>query len=84
MLVNLRAEMVRYGITQSDIAEALGLSRRAVSSRICETVPITIFELTVIRDIFFPDYSLDYLFDSKPRFAVPVQKAGMAGALLIR
>ena len=66
MLVNLRAEMVRYGISEADIANAIGRERRAVKNRLIGSVKISAKDIKIIRDSFFPNLSLDYLLSEAP------------------
>lgn len=61
-LSNLEAEMKRKKITRSDIAELLGLSYRTVHSRFNGESDWNYSECIKIRDTFFPDMLLDYLF----------------------
>ena len=59
---NLKAEMKRYGITQSDVAELLGMSTNNASLKINGKVPFTMEEAWEIVDKFFPEATIDYLF----------------------
>ena len=62
---NLKAEMRRDGITQAEIANALGMSRDNFCMKVNERIPTTISEATDIKRKFFPELSIDYLFESK-------------------
>lgn len=66
MLVNLQAEMVRFGVTPAAIAKVINKDERAVKNRLKGTVDITGDELRAIRDHFFPNFTLDYLLSEKP------------------
>lgn len=66
---NLKAEMIRHGITQEEIANNLGMSRCNFNLKINEKVPTTIVEATEIKSHFFPELSMDYLFASDGRAA---------------
>lgn len=59
---NLKAEMRREGITQSDIAGFLEMSTNNFGMKVNGRVPFTVNEAWMIRDRFFPMATLDYLF----------------------
>ncbi len=59
---NLEAEMKRKGITRSDIAKCIGCSMRTIYSRFNGESQWLYNECVVIRDVFFPDSDLQYLF----------------------
>lgn len=59
---NLEAEMKRVGITRSDIASLLGVSYRTVHSKFNGESQWQYTECVVIRDAYFPDKELSYLF----------------------
>lgn len=61
---NLEAEMKRYGVSRSDIADLLGLSYRTIHSRFNGESGWGYAECVKIRDMYFPDKSLDYLFET--------------------
>ena len=61
---NLEAEMKRYGISRSDIADLLGLSYRTIHSRFNGESEWGYAECVKICDMYFPDKSLDYLFET--------------------
>lgn len=63
---NLRAEMTRYGVTQSMIAEHLGKSDATVVNWFAGKYSIPISACFSIRDRFFEGLSVDYLFSDKP------------------
>ena len=48
---NVRAEMARQGITQTVLAEKLGLSQTQVSARLRGRVPFDINEITAVADM---------------------------------
>lgn len=74
MLVNLIAEMKRFGISPAQIAEVTGRSERAIKSRIFGNVEISSDDLKKIRKEFFPFYSLDYLLDETPAIVMPIEQ----------
>jgi hypothetical protein len=59
---NLKAEMARRGISQGQIADFLGMSLNNVNYKINGRVSFTLREVTGIKDQFFPDETIDYLF----------------------
>lgn len=59
---NLEAEMKRKKISRSDIASLLGLSYRTIHSRFNGESEWGYSECVKVRDTYFPDKSLDYLF----------------------
>lgn len=62
---NLEAEMTRYGITVRDICSAIGARQeRTVRYKIRGDHPFSLPEAFKIRDAFFPDMKLEYLFAS--------------------
>lgn len=64
-LSNLEAEMKRNKITRSDIARLLGLSYRTIHSRFNGESEWNYSECVKIRDAYFPDMLLDYLFQAE-------------------
>lgn len=59
---NLEAEMKRKKISRSDIAFLLGLSYRTIHSRFNGESEWGYSECVKVRDTYFPDKTLDYLF----------------------
>lgn len=59
---NLKAEMERYGITILDIQLLLGVSERTVRNKLSGETDFTYPEALKIRDAFFPNYRMEYLF----------------------
>lgn len=62
---NLRAEMARYMVSAKSIAEAIGITPQAFSSKIQHKTQFTIDEAFAIRDKFFPRVLVDVLFSQK-------------------
>lgn len=62
MLVNLRAEMARYGISTADFARVTGKTERSIRDKISGKRDFTLPESAAIRDAFFPGLKLEYLF----------------------
>lgn len=64
VLNNLKAEMARFGVSVGDISRAIKKSDRAVRDKINEEYDFTFPESKTIRDTYFPELSLEYLFAS--------------------
>lgn len=65
MLYNLKAEMARNGVMNTDIQKLLGCTERTVTNKITGRTCFTVQEAIVIRDTFFPDLSIKYLFKAE-------------------
>jgi len=63
MLRNLRAEMAREGITMVDIADFLNLRYATVNDKVNGKYRFYYDEALKIKERFFPDRSLEYLFE---------------------
>ena len=61
-LNNLKGEMKRIAITQNDVADLLHMSTGNVNKKIAGSVPFTIDEARSIRDTYFPEMTIDFLF----------------------
>lgn len=62
---NLKAEMVRAGVSKEDIMKLLGCSMRTVDNKLDEITDFTIPEAFKIRDTFFGNMRMEYLFCSQ-------------------
>lgn len=60
---NLRAEMARHGITNVQIAKLLGVDPACVSNRLTGRTRFFYDEALRIKKNFFPEHSVEYLFD---------------------
>jgi hypothetical protein len=58
---NMKAEIARQGVTQTQIAEGIGMSRNNFNLKINGRVAFSVPEVVAIRDSFLPEASLDYL-----------------------
>lgn len=58
---NLKAEMKRKHISRQDIADLLGMTYRSICNRFKKT-DWRLTECIKIKESFFPEFSLDYLF----------------------
>lgn len=65
MYPNLEAEIARLKVSDKDIAEAISKDLRTVRNKKEGITQITIAEGRMIRDTFFPDLTLDYLFEEE-------------------
>lgn len=65
MFANLLIEMRKHTprITQTEIAKVLGLTGKSVSERFNGKVAWSRDEMFAIRDAFFPEKTIDMLFD---------------------
>lgn len=62
MFKNLEAEMVRYGVSNQDLADCIGVNERTMRSfRACSS-KISWEDAQKIRNKFFPQFRLEYLF----------------------
>ena len=50
MFRNLRAEMARYGISTEELAQAIGISRQALSSKMNGKTRFMLEEVRAVRD----------------------------------
>lgn len=62
MLSNLRTEMIRCGVTLTDLARVTGKTDRCMRDKVSGKRNFTFPECTTIRDAFFQKLSLEYLF----------------------
>ena len=63
MYRNLEAELVRKNVSRAQIAEALGINVATASEKMTKPGRLKLDEAIKIRDKFFPDLKLDYLFE---------------------
>jgi len=59
---NLLAEMIRYGVSASDIQKTIGCSTKTVRNKLDGVSVFSVTEAIKIRDIFFPGLRVEYLF----------------------
>lgn len=71
---NLEAEMKRNKISRSDIANLLGLSYRTIHSRFNGESEWGYAECVKVRDAYFPNMTLDYLFENRRESEVRAMK----------
>ena len=65
MLYNLIAEIAKKSIKKKDIACALDIDEKSLRNKIEGTTQFKANEMLKIRDTFFPEMTLDYLFELK-------------------
>ena len=63
MVRNLIAEMARKNLFNKDIADAAGISEKSVSNKILCKTEFTRKEMVAIKKAYFPECTLDYLFE---------------------
>lgn len=63
---NLVAEIAKRGIKKTAIAQAANMCRKTLREKITGKFEFSLWEAMVIRDTFFPDQTLEYLFERKP------------------
>lgn len=63
-LQNLKSELVRNGVKQYEVADFLDMTNSNFAKKLSESIPITREEMYAIRDKYFPNESIDYLFQS--------------------
>jgi predicted transcriptional regulator len=66
MYKNLEAEMVRKGITRKDIAHLLKVRYATVSWKLSGKSRLYYDEALKIKNTFFPEFTIEYLFETKP------------------
>ncbi|WP_339161718.1 hypothetical protein [Siminovitchia sp. FSL W7-1587] len=64
MYPNLDAEMARKGIKRKDLAQLFKGRVPTVSEKLNGKYPLLLDEAVRIRETFFPEYSLEYLFET--------------------
>ena len=62
LVLNLKAEMLRHQISQKDMQEFLGCSESTLRKKLNGYSQFTMREAVAIRNKFFPDMTIDYLF----------------------
>jgi hypothetical protein len=62
MLRNLKAEILKSNLDNEVLARALGVKSDTFRRKLNEDISISLKECTTIKEKFFPDLSLDYLF----------------------
>lgn len=60
---NLRAEMARQGLTNIQVAKAIEVSEKTFRNKMYGRTEFTRSEMLKIQKSFFPNLTLDYLFE---------------------
>lgn len=63
-LNKLRGKLVAFGIKQHEVAKFLGMTTSNFNRKLAEAVPFTCDEMFAIRGRYFPEKSIDCLFQS--------------------
>lgn len=66
MYPNLNAEMARHNVAPKDIAAALNVTLETARNKLSGRTKVSTPEAEAIRDAFFPNLTLDYLYSLKP------------------
>lgn len=66
---NLKAEMGRKDITIEEISKLLGIHRNSVANKVNGRSRFTVDEAKVVKEVFFPNLSIDYLFATEEKGA---------------
>lgn len=66
MYKNLLAEMARRGINNIQIAKAIGINPSTLSAKLNSYDRLKLCEAEKIKNTFFPDMSIEYLFATEP------------------
>lgn len=65
MYKNLEAEMARVSIKRKDIADLLNIRYASVVDKMSGKFPFKLDEALTIKNRYFPNLSIEYLFDSE-------------------
>lgn len=60
--VNLEAEIARKGLSKKEIAETLGVRLATVYDKLKGKYPFTLDEALKMKNKYFPEFTLEYLF----------------------
>lgn len=63
MIYNLRAEMARKRIKNTDISKAIKVNEKTFRNKLNGITSFTFLETKIIRDTFFTELRLEYLFE---------------------
>jgi len=69
MYKNLEAEMVRKGITRKDLAALLKVRYATISLKLNGKSKLYYDEALKIKEAFFPEYDVEYLFQTTSQSA---------------
>lgn len=63
-MMNLSAEMMRFGVSNADIQQLLSCSDKTVKNKLTGMTEFTVSEAMQIQRTFFPGLRMEYLFAS--------------------
>jgi hypothetical protein len=66
----LEAKITEYGVKKKDIASALGITARALSSKLTGRCSFTLDEALTIKQMFFPNLCIEELFSKCDDIAI--------------
>ena len=67
MLKNLHAEIARSGVTIESMSIELGITTRTLKNKLNGVTEFQRDEMYQVRDIFFPNLGVEYLFYVEPK-----------------
>lgn len=67
MFPNLRAEMARKGLDNKTLSMGLGVSPKTLSNKLSGKSEFTLSEIVRIKNQYFPNLSLEYLFEQESK-----------------
>lgn len=62
---NLAGEIAKKGITKKAMAAQLGMHYKTFTNRMYGKTPLTFDDAIRIKNMFFPDSSVEFLFEKK-------------------
>ena len=65
MYPNLEAELARKKLSNSECAKACSISDKSFSNKRCGKTDFTLTEIKILRKVFFPNCTLEYLFSTE-------------------
>lgn len=74
-LNKLRGELKTLGVTQAEAGALIGVSGNSFNRKLAETVPFTRDEMFAIKDRWFPETTLDNLFQSDGNIPTESERA---------
>lgn len=65
ILYNLKCEMMKHNITQTDMSKLLGITKQAVNYKVNGINNFTFDEMNLIQETYFKNKTLKFLFEKK-------------------
>lgn len=65
--INLKGEMAKKGVTIEEVSKLLGIHRNSVANKLNGDSSFTIEEAFKVHDVYFPQMSLNYLFETEEK-----------------